>query len=163
MFSLSFNPDIFESNVINIIILLGGIIYLGSGYVSTEMANWEQEVLTSISESEEQLQNASTRLSLSQYQFSLAPMVLDSMLSEGNQMVKQLKIAMFNSTVLESIRYTTYAQLQSYNLKVSILNEIADLIITLLMLQIIAQLEKVSNTRNLQIQANNNHILKLGS
>ena len=28
--AVSFNPDIFESNIINISLLLGGIIYLGS-------------------------------------------------------------------------------------------------------------------------------------
>ena len=32
--AVSFNPDIFETNIINITLLLGGIIYLGSSALS---------------------------------------------------------------------------------------------------------------------------------
>ena len=32
--SISLNPDIFETNLVNITILLGGIIYLGSNALS---------------------------------------------------------------------------------------------------------------------------------
>ena len=36
--SVGLNPDIFETNVVNITILLGGIIYLGSNALSASLS-----------------------------------------------------------------------------------------------------------------------------
>jgi hypothetical protein len=36
--AVSFNPDIFESNIINISLLLGGILYLGSSALSESLS-----------------------------------------------------------------------------------------------------------------------------
>jgi F-type H+-transporting ATPase subunit b len=51
--SIALNTDIFETNVINITILLGGIIYLGSGALSTSLSERQQKILGAIQESED--------------------------------------------------------------------------------------------------------------
>jgi F-type H+-transporting ATPase subunit b len=43
--SLGLNPDIFESNVINIAILLGGVIYLSGNALSSNLSEREKNVL----------------------------------------------------------------------------------------------------------------------
>lgn len=161
MFEISLNTNIFDSNVINILILLSGIIYLGSSYISKEMANWEANVLKSISESEEQLQSASNRLMISQYQFSITPMIFDFMFSESNQINKKLKNDIFDITAIELVRYINTNQLQFYNSKIRISQEIIDSILALLMLQIMIQLEKTTKLSSLQNQTINTNILKL--
>jgi len=46
--SVGLNPDIFETNVINITILLGGIIYLGSNALSASLTERQQKILGAI-------------------------------------------------------------------------------------------------------------------
>jgi F-type H+-transporting ATPase subunit b len=46
--SLGLNPDIFESNVINIAILLGGVIYLGGNALSSNLDERQQNILDEI-------------------------------------------------------------------------------------------------------------------
>jgi hypothetical protein len=59
---VSLNFDIFESNVINISILAGGLFYLLSGALSESLSERQQKILGAIQESEEKLQEATTRL-----------------------------------------------------------------------------------------------------
>ena len=49
---------IFETNVINITLLLGGLIYLLSGALKESLAERQQKILGAIQESEEKLEEA---------------------------------------------------------------------------------------------------------
>ena len=60
--AVSFNPDIFESNVINLSLLLGGIIYLGSNALSESLSERQEKIVGAIQESEERLTQADARL-----------------------------------------------------------------------------------------------------
>ena len=53
--SVSFNPDIFESNVVNITILAGGLFFLLSDAMlsTTSLSERQQKILGAIQESEE--------------------------------------------------------------------------------------------------------------
>ena len=50
---VSFNPDIFEANVVNLVILVGGLFYLLSGSLSESLSERQQKILGAIQESEE--------------------------------------------------------------------------------------------------------------
>ena len=65
---VSLNTDIFETNLINITILAGGLYYLLSGALSESLSERQQRILGSIQESEERLQEATTRLTESETQ-----------------------------------------------------------------------------------------------
>ena len=56
--AVSFNPDIFETNIINITLLLGGIIYLGSSALSESLSERQEKIVGAIQEAEERLQQA---------------------------------------------------------------------------------------------------------
>ena len=86
---VSLNFDIFESNVINISILAGGLFYLLSGALSESLAERQQKILGAIQESEEKLQEATTRLSEGETQLAQAQMVIDS-IQKGNQRLLEL-------------------------------------------------------------------------
>ena len=75
---VSLNFDIFESNVINIAILAGGLFYLLSGALSESLSERQQKILGAIQESEEKLQEATTRLTEGETQLAQAQMVIDS-------------------------------------------------------------------------------------
>ena len=89
--SISLNTDIFETNVINITILLGGIIYLGSGALSTSLSERQQKILGAIQESEERLQEAVARLTESEKQLEQAQMVIASIKTDAETTAKQVK------------------------------------------------------------------------
>ena len=58
---VSLNTDIFEANLINLILLGGGLFYLLSGALSESLSERQQKILGAIQESEERLQEATTR------------------------------------------------------------------------------------------------------
>ena len=74
---VSLNTDIFETNVINITILAGGLFYLLSGALTESLSERQQKILGAIQESEERLEEATTRLTESETQVSAS--------SDGNR------------------------------------------------------------------------------
>jgi len=59
-FALKF--DIFEANLVNLTILVGGLYKLLSEALSESLSERQQKILGAIQESEEKLQEATTRL-----------------------------------------------------------------------------------------------------
>ena len=76
--AVSFNPDIFESNIINISLLLGGIIYLGSNALSESLSERQEKIVGAIQEAEERLTQADARLAESEKQLEQAQLVINS-------------------------------------------------------------------------------------
>ena len=71
---------IFESNLINLIILDGGLFYLLSGALSDSLSERQQKIVGAIQESEERLSEATTRLTESETQLAQAQMIRPSSL-----------------------------------------------------------------------------------
>jgi F-type H+-transporting ATPase subunit b len=74
--AVSFNPDIFETNLINITLLLGGIIYLGSSALTESLSERQEKIVGAIKEAEERLQQADTRLAEGEKQLEQAQLVI---------------------------------------------------------------------------------------
>ena len=75
---VSFNPDIFEANLINLLILGGALFYLLGGALSDSLSERKEKILGAIQESEERLQEATARLTESETQLAQAQMVIES-------------------------------------------------------------------------------------
>ena len=65
---VSLNTDIFETNVINITILAGGLFYLLSGALSESLSERQEKIMGAIQEAEDRLQQADARLAESEKQ-----------------------------------------------------------------------------------------------
>ena len=89
--SVGLNPDIFETNVINITILVGGIFYLGSNALSASLSERQQKILGAIQEAEERLQQAVARLAESEKQLEQAQIVIDSIKTDATKTAAQVK------------------------------------------------------------------------
>ena len=85
------NVDIFETNVINISILAGGLFYLLSGALSESLSERQQKILGAIQESEEKLQEATTRLTEGETQLAQAQMVIESIQKDAEKTATQVK------------------------------------------------------------------------
>jgi F-type H+-transporting ATPase subunit b len=89
--AVSFNPDIFESNIINITILLGGIIYLGSSALSESLLERQEKIVGAIQEAEERLKQADARLAESEKQLEQTKLVIDSIKTDAETTARNVK------------------------------------------------------------------------
>ena len=89
--SFGLNLDIFEANLINIVILGGGIFKLGSTALSESLAERQQKIVGAIQESEERLEQAVTKLTESEKQLAQAQLVITSLKEEAEATAKQVK------------------------------------------------------------------------
>lgn len=144
-FSIGFNPDIFETNVINISILLGGIIYLGSNALSTSLTERQQKILGSIQEAEERLQQAVAKLAESEKQLEQAQVVIDSIKADAEKTALQVKSSILNDGKVEIERLTSSAKMQIRTIESKVRKQISDYVVTLALKRVTLQLENKLN------------------
>jgi F-type H+-transporting ATPase subunit b len=158
--AIGLNPDIFETNVINITILLGGIIYLGSNALSAALTERQQKILGAIQEAEERLQQAISRLAESEKQLSQAQIVIDSIKVDAERTAQQVKSSILNDGKEEIERLTSSAKSQIVTIEAKVRKQISDYVIALALKRVTLQLEG-KLTSNLQQQIIERNISKL--
>ena len=158
---VGFNPDIFESNVVNLALLVGGIFYLGSNALSTSLNERQQKIVGAIQESEERLQQAVAKLAESEKQLADAQLVIEKIRTDAEATAKQVKNALLNDGKIEIERLTLGAKMQIGTIEARIRKQISDYVATLALQRVTFQLEGKLNS-NLQNQIIDRNISKLG-
>ena len=157
---ISFNADIFEANVINLIILDGGLFYLLSGALSESLSERQQKILGAIQESEEKLQEATTRLTEGETKLAQAQIVIESIQKDAEQTAVQVKSSILADGKIEIERLTATAKTQISTIEARVRKQISDYVATLALQRITMQLEGKLNS-SLQQQIINRNISKL--
>ena len=109
---ISFNPDIFEANLVNLVLLTGGVFYLGSNALSESLTERQQKILGAIQESEERLQQAVIRLEESDTQLKQAQLVIESIKTDAEATSKVVKSGILSDGKDEIERLTASAKTQ---------------------------------------------------
>lgn len=78
-----FNANFLEANVINIILLFSGLVYLLKQFLGTLLLTRQQKVLSTIQESEDRLQKANSRLAEAEKQFKQTEIVIQQIEQEA--------------------------------------------------------------------------------
>jgi|TARA_B110000444_G_scaffold47360_1_gene43199 F-type H+-transporting ATPase subunit b len=151
---------IFETNVINITILLGGLIYLLSGALSDSLAERQQKILGAIQESEERLQEATKRLDESQTQLAQAQIVIESIKKDSEGTAQQVKMSVLTDGKTEIERLTSSAKSQIGTIEAKVRKQISEYVAALALKRITSQLESKLNS-TLQQQIIDRNISKL--
>jgi|TARA_B100000683_G_scaffold120574_1_gene118596 F-type H+-transporting ATPase subunit b len=157
---VSFNGDIFEANLVNLILLDGGLFYLLSGALSESLSERQQKILGAIQESEERLQEATTRLTESETQLAQAQMVIDTIQKDAEQTASQVKSSILTDGKTEIERLTSSAKAQIGTIEAKVRKQISDYVASLALQRITAQLEGKLNS-SLQQQIIDRNISKL--
>ena len=157
---VSLNTDIFETNLINITILVGGLFYLLSGALSESLSERQQKILGAIQESEERLQEATTRLTESETQLAQAQMVIESIQKDAEQTASQVKSSILTDGKAEIERLTSSAKAQIGTIESRVRKQISDYVVSLALQRITTQLEGKLNS-SLQQQIIDRNISKL--
>jgi len=157
---VSLNTDIFETSVINIAILAGGLFYLLSGALSESLSERQQKILGAIQESEERLQEATTRLNESETQLAQAQMVIETIQTDAQKTAQQVKSSILTDGKAEIERLTAAAKAQIKTIESRVRKQISDYVATLALQRITMQLEG-KLTSSLQEQIIDRNISKL--
>jgi len=157
---VSLNTDIFEANLVNLVLLDGGLFYLLSGALSESLSERQQKILGAIQESEERLQEATTRLTESETQLAQAQMVIDSIQKDAEQTATQVKSSILTDGKTEIERLTSTAKTQIGTIEARVRKQISDYVATLALQRITAQLKGKLNP-SLQQQIIDRNISKL--
>jgi F0F1-type ATP synthase membrane subunit b/b' len=157
---VSFNGDIFEANLVNLILLDGGLFYLLSGALSESLSERQQKILGAIQESEERLQEATTRLTESETQLAQAQIVIDTIQKDAEQTASQVKSSILTDGKTEIERLTSAAKSQIGTIEAKVRKQISDYVVSLALQRITAQLEGKLNS-SLQQQIIDRNISKL--
>jgi len=157
---VSLNTDIFETNVINIAILAGGLFYLLSGALSESLSERQQKILGAIQESEERLQEATEKLTQGETQLAQAQIVIDSIQKEAEVTASQVKSSILTNGKVEIERLTSTAKSQINTIEARVRKQISDYVVTLALQRITLQLEGKLN-KSLQQKIIDRNISKL--
>jgi len=157
---ISFKFDLFDSNIINLSILVGGLFYLLSGALSESLSERQQRILGAIQESEEKLQEATTRLTEGETKLAQAQIVIESIQKDAEQTAAQVKSTILTDGKAEIERLTAAAKLQIGTIENRVRKQISDYVATLALQRITMQLEDKLNS-SLQQQIIDRNISKL--
>lgn len=80
--SFGINTNILETNLVNQLILAGGLFFVGRDFLSNALTQRQTEIITNVQNSEKRLQEASIRLEEAKKQFSQAKLIMDDIRSE---------------------------------------------------------------------------------
>lgn len=107
---VSFNSDIFEANLINLIILGGGLFYLLSESLSESLSKRQQKILEAIQESEAKLEEASKCLAQGNMELDQAKVVIESIEKDAEVTAKQIKRVILDEGKIEKERLLAAAK-----------------------------------------------------
>jgi F-type H+-transporting ATPase subunit b len=157
---LSLNNDIFEANLINLVLLDGGLFYLLSGALSESLSERQQKILGAIQESEEKLEEATTRLTEGETKLAQAQIAIESIQKDAEKTAAQVKSSILTDGKSEIERLTANAKTQISTIESRVRKQISDYVATLALQRITMQLEGKLNS-SLQQQIIDRNISKL--
>ncbi len=88
---ISFNSNFLEANVLNIMLLLFGLIYVLKQFLGSILIIRQEKVLFAISECEEKLEQAKSRLSESEKQLEQTQVVINQIMSDAEITAKKVR------------------------------------------------------------------------
>jgi F-type H+-transporting ATPase subunit b len=159
--SFGINTDIFETNIINLAIFVGGLYVVGSKAFGEILLNRQQRVVSAIQEAEDRLQQAETRLAEAQKQLDQIDMIVDSMTTEAKTAGATLQTSILMQGKEEIERLTANAKLTISNTEVQVKRQILQQITALTIQRVSAQFKEVLNFE-MQASIINRGIAELG-
>uniref|UniRef100_UPI003002AF4C ATP synthase CF0 subunit I n=1 Tax=Anunuuluaehu liula TaxID=3049639 RepID=UPI003002AF4C len=158
---LSFNSNFLEANVINIVFLLSGLIYVLKQFLGSVLSIRQQKVLAAIQESEERLQQANMRLEESEKQLAQTQMVIAQIKQEAELTAQKVRESILAQGKLDIERLTAAGKASIATAENQVRQQIQQQITTLAINRVSLQLQS-QVTSNIQSKIIDNNIAQLG-
>ena len=93
---IEINSNFLEANVINIVLLLAGLIYVLRQFLGTILVERQDKVVLAINESEERLQQANIRLNEANKQLEQTQLVIKQIIEEAEITAERVRNSILN-------------------------------------------------------------------
>jgi F-type H+-transporting ATPase subunit b len=148
--SFGINTDILETNAINIVILVIGLVIFVGKTLRERLAQRQTEIINSVEDSEKRLNDATNRLAEAKKQLSQARVIIDEIKKE----TKATKISLLENDYVQAkkelSRRFNVAATTLKNRERLILSEIKQNISLLALKQVVSTIEKQAGTEFMQ-------------
>ena len=155
------NLDILESGVVNIVLLVGILVYVGRDFLGSSLEQRQEEIIQAVQDAEEKVLDANNRLTEAQKQLTQAQVIISEIKKETLNTKQVLLKADFKQANQEvSIRFSrALATLNSREQQ--IFSQVKQQIISLALKNVLSQLQNKLSAEK-QIVIMDNSIAKLG-
>ena len=140
--SFGINTDIFETNLINQLIILGGVIFFGRDFLGESLSQRQAEIISGVEDSEKRLNEATTRLTEAKKQLAQARVIIDQIRKDTSTTKITLLEADYNQAKLElSKRFSSAASILKFKER-QILADIKQYVSVLALELVVNKIEK---------------------
>nr|QVY57963.1 ATP synthase CFO B subunit subunit I [Betaphycus gelatinus] len=138
---ISFNSNFLEANVINILLLLFGLIYLLRQFLGSVLIARQTKVLLAIEESEERLKQANIRLEESQKQLAQTQIVIKQIKAEAELTAEKVRESILAQGKIDIERLTMTSKASIASTEGQVKQQIQQQIINLAINRVASQLQ----------------------
>ena len=140
--SFGINTDIFETNLVNQLIVLAGVIVFGRDFLNESLGQRQAEIINGVEDSEKRLNEATTRLAEAKKQLSQARVIMDQIKKETSSSKAALLESDYNQAKLElSKRFSSASSILMFRER-QILSEIKQYVSVLALELVVSKIEK---------------------
>jgi len=157
----SFNGNFLEANLVNILLLLFGLIYVLKQFLGASLIIRQEKVLFAIQESEERLQQANIRLAESEKQLAQTQIIISQIQQEAEITAQKVRESILAQGKLDIERLTAAGKVSISTAEKQVIQQIQQQIITLAIRRVTLQLQSEINF-NMQTKILDSSILQLG-
>lgn len=129
--SITFNTNILETNVINILILVIGLIYLSQNFILSILRNRRERVLSAVQEAEERLQQARERFAEAEKQFSSSQQIVKQIEQDAEATGQNVKNSILSQGQSDIEKLHSKAENNITNTELQVKKQIQEQIISL--------------------------------
>jgi F-type H+-transporting ATPase subunit b len=135
------NPDLLETNLINIIILIVLLVYVLGNFLKENLSSRQDQIINNIQECEKRLNEANERLAEAKSQWIQAQIIFDKIKSQTKQSKLSLIELEFNQANVDlSQRFSTILMVLRYR-EQQVVNEIKKQVSELAFHQVFSKIE----------------------
>jgi len=156
-----FNTNFLEANVINIVILASGVVYLGRNFLTSALELRQQKISETIQEAEDRLKQATLRLTEAEKQMAQAKVVIEQIKKEAENTARKVKETILAQGKLDIERLTNTGKSSIEKAEIQIKKQIQQHITALALARVNSQLKEYM-TPNLQSKLIDSNISQLG-
>lgn len=155
------NTDFLEANVVNILLLVSGLIYVLKQFLGATLNSRQKKVLTAIQESEERLKQANIRLLESEKQFKQTEVVIKQIEQEAIITADKVRKSILAQGKLDIERLTEAGKASISIAEMQVREQIQQQITSLAIRQVSLELKK-QITASIQSKIVDQNIIQLG-
>lgn len=160
--TFSLNLDIFDTGIINIAILFGGVVYLGRGFLTDTLSLRQEKIISAIRNSEEQLESAKDNLAKVEKNFAQIESLVKEIEEESVRIAQQTKESLIAQGKADIARFNQNVEASMVNAELEVKQELKSRTVKVAFEQALLKFKKNLNLE-LQVQFINQGIAQLES